>query len=254
MTAPGLDLTGRVAVVTGASRGIGRAVALALADAGADVAVAARSAADLDDTAAAVRKAGRRALAVRTDVARAADVEALMSRTVDEFGRLDVLVNNSGIGEPHRALDTTEEVWDRHLDVNAKGTFLCCQAAARHMLAQGSGKIINVTSIFALKGVPNYAAYSASKAAIVGLTRALAVEWAGDGLQVNAVAPGYLATDINAEARADPDRLANLVRSVPARRIAEPDEIGPLIVYLASSASDYMTGAILTFDGGWHAR
>jgi 2-deoxy-D-gluconate 3-dehydrogenase len=250
----GLDLTGRVAVVTGASRGIGRSVALALAEAGADVAVAARSAADLEDTAAAVRKTGRRALAVVTDVARAGDVEQLVTRTVGELGRLDVLVNNSGIGEPHRALDTTEDIWDRHLDINAKGTFLCCQAAARHMLAQGSGKIINVTSIFALKGVPNYAAYTASKAAVVGLTKALAVEWARGGLQVNAVAPGYLATDINAEARADPDRRARLVRSVPARRIAEPEEIGPLIVYLASPASDYMTGAVLAFDGGWHAR
>lgn len=249
-----MDLTGRVAVVTGASRGIGRAVALALAEAGADVAVAARTTADLDDTAAAVQATGRRALAVPTDVATTSDVGRLMARTVDTLGRIDILVNNSGIGEPHLALDTTEEVWDRHLDVNAKGTFLCCQAAARHMVTRGSGKIINVTSIFALKGVPNYAAYTASKAAVVGLTKSLAVEWARDGVQVNAVAPGYLATDINAEARADPDRLAHLVRSVPARRVAEPDEIGPLIVYLASSASDYMTGAVLTFDGGWHAR
>ena len=248
------DLTGRVAVVTGASRGIGRAVALALAEAGADVAVAARSTADLEDTAEAVRATGRRALVVPTDVVSAADVEQLMSRTIETLGRLDVLVNNSGIGEPHLALETTEEVWDRHLDINAKGTFLCCQAAARHMVTRGSGKIINVTSIFALKGVPNYAAYTASKAAVTGLTKALAVEWARDGVQVNAVAPGYLATDINAEAWADPDRLANLLRSVPARRMGEAHEIGPLIVYLASPASDYMTGAILTFDGGWHAR
>lgn len=249
-----LDLTGRVAVVTGASRGIGRAVAVALAEAGADVALAARHVADLEDTARLVRKTGRRALAVSTDVAVAGDVEQLMARTVAELGGLDVLVNNSGIGEPHLALDTTEEIWDRHLDVNAKGTFLCCQAAAHHMVSQGSGKIINVTSIFALKGVPNYAAYSASKAAVVGLTRALAVEWARDGLSVNAVAPGYLATDINAEARADPNRLARLVGSVPVGRVGEPEEIGPLIVYLASAASDYMTGAVLTFDGGWHAR
>ena len=249
-----LDLSGRVAVVTGASRGIGRAVAVALAKAGADVAVAARTASDLEGTAAGVRAAGRRALAVPTDVAVAADVARLMTETVAELGGLDVLVNNSGIGEPHGALDTTEEIWDRHLAVNAKGTFLCCQAAARHMLAQGSGKIVNVTSIFALKGVPNYAAYTASKAAVIGLTKALAVEWAAGGVQVNAVAPGYFATDINAEARADPERLARLVRSVPAGRIAEPDELGPLIVYLSSVASDYMTGAVLSCDGGWHVR
>ena len=249
-----LDLSGRVAVVTGASRGIGRAVAVALAEAGADVTVAARTASDLEDTAAAVRTAGRRALVLPTDVSVAADVARLMTGTVAELGRIDVLVNNSGIGEPYGALDTTEEIWDRHLAVNAKGAFLCCQAAARHMLARGSGKIVNVTSIFALKGVPNYAAYSASKAAVIGLTKALAVEWAAGGVQVNAVAPGYFATDINAEARADPERLARLVRSVPARRIAEPDELGPLVVYLASAASDYMTGAVLTCDGGWHVR
>ena len=249
-----IDLSGRVAIVTGASRGIGRAIAVALAGAGADVALGARTASDLDETAEAVRALGRQAIAVPTDVTVAADVERLVERTVAELGGLDVLINNSGIGEPHTALDTTEEVWDRHLDVNAKGTFLCCRAAARHMLARGAGKIVNVTSIFALKGVPNYAAYSASKAAVVGLTRALAIEWAPGGVQVNALAPGYVATDINAEARADPDRLAGLVRAVPARRIAEPDEIGPLVVYLASLASDYVTGAVLTFDGGWHAR
>jgi NAD(P)-dependent dehydrogenase (short-subunit alcohol dehydrogenase family) len=248
------DLTGRVAVVTGASRGIGRAVAVALAEAGADVCVAARTASDLEDTAAAVRAAGRRSLVVPTDVAVAADVDRLIARTVAELGGLDVLVNNSGIGEPCTALDTTDELWDRHLAVNATGTFLCCRAAAGHMLARGSGKIVNITSIFALKGVPNYAAYTASKAAVVGLTKALAVEWAAGGVQVNAVAPGYFATDINAEARADPERLARLVRSVPAGRIAEPDEVGPLIVYLASPASDYMTGAVLTCDGGWHVR
>jgi 2-deoxy-D-gluconate 3-dehydrogenase len=248
------DLTGRVAVVTGASRGIGRAVALALAGAGADVCVAARSAGDLEEVAEGIRAVGRRALVVPTDVSRADDVTRLMDRTADELGGLDVLVNNSGIGEPHRALETTDEIWDRHLDVNAKGTFLCCRAAAPHMLRRGTGKIVNVSSIFALKGVPNYAAYSASKAAVIGLTRALAVEWARSGIRVNAVAPGYLATDINAEARADPDRLAGLVRSVPIGRMGEPDEIGPLIVFLAAPASDYMTGAVLAFDGGWHAR
>jgi 2-deoxy-D-gluconate 3-dehydrogenase len=249
-----LDLAGRVAVVTGAGRGIGRAVAIALAEAGADVALAGRTASDLDDTAAQVRKAGRRALVVPTDVALAADVARLMDAAVAELGAVDVLVNNAGIGEPCGALDTTTEIWERHLAVNATGTFLCCQAAARHMLARGSGKIVNVTSVFALKGVPNYAAYSASKAAVVGLTKALAVEWAAGGVQVNAVAPGYFATEINAEARADPDRLARLVRAVPAGRIGEPEELGPLIVYLASPASDYMTGAVLSCDGGWHAR
>ena len=249
-----LSLTGRVAVVTGASRGIGRAVALALAGAGADVCVAARTAADLDEVAEGIRAAGRRALVVPPDVSSAGDVAKLMDRTADELGGIDVLVNNSGIGEPHRALETTEEIWDRHLDVNAKGTFLCCRAAAPHMVRRGTGTIVNVSSIFALKGVPNYAAYSASKAAVIGLTRALAVEWARSGIRVNAVAPGYLATDINAEARADPERLAGLVRSVPLGRMGEPDEIGPLIVFLVSPASDYMTGAVLAFDGGWHAR
>ena len=145
MTGVTLDLSGRVAVVTGASRGIGRAVAVALAGAGADVAVAARTAPDLEDTAAAVRATGRRAVVIPTDVSVAADVARLMTGTVAELGRIDVLVNNSGIGEPYGALDTTEEVWDRHLAVNATGTFLCCQAAARHM-AHG-GRIITESEL-----------------------------------------------------------------------------------------------------------
>jgi 2-deoxy-D-gluconate 3-dehydrogenase len=249
-----LDLTGRVAVVTGASRGIGRAAAIALAEAGADVTLAARTVADLEDTADAVKAAGTRALVVPTDVSSPEALEQLVARTVEHFGRLDVMVNNSGIGVAHRALETTEELWDRHLDVNAKGTFFGCQAAGRYMSTHGGGKIVNVSSIFALKGVNNHAPYSASKAAVIGLTKALAVEWARYNIQVNAVAPGYLATDINAEARADPARLAALERSVPAHRVAEPDEIGPLFVYLASPASDYMTGSVLNFDGGWHVR
>jgi NAD(P)-dependent dehydrogenase (short-subunit alcohol dehydrogenase family) len=247
-------LDGRVAVVTGASRGIGRSIALALAGAGADVALASRDVARLDEVAAQIRAAGRRALTAPTDVTDRGQVDTLIARTVDELGGLDVVVNNSGVVSSLPLLEVTDEEWDRVLDTNLRGVFLVTRAAGRHLVQQGSGKVVNIASNFAFKGVAGHAAYCASKAGVVAFTRAMAVEWARYGVQVNALAPGYFETDLNADVRADPDAAARIVRSVPARRMGRADELGPWVVLLASSASDYMTGETVTIDGGLTAR
>ena len=247
-------LAGRVAVVTGGGRGLGRAFALALAEAGADVALAARSTEDIERVAAEVEARGRRALAVPTDVAEIADVERLVERVLGEMGDLDILVNNSGVIHSAPLLETPPEEWDRVVATNLRGCFLCMHAAGRHFTDRQAGKVINVASNFAFVGVPNFSSYCASKAAVVNLTRAAAIEWASFGVQVNALAPGYVETDMNAAARSDEEINAKLLRQSPARRMARPEELGPLVVYLASSASDFMTGETLVFDGGQVAK
>jgi NAD(P)-dependent dehydrogenase (short-subunit alcohol dehydrogenase family) len=246
-------LTGRVAVVTGASRGLGRAIAIALAEAGASVALAARSKPDLEETAAQVETHGVRALVAPTDVSHYAAVEALMGETVAALGRLDVVVNNSGIGTVVPMAEATPEDWARTVAVNLTGVFNGCRAAAPYLLAQRSGKVINISSVLAVAGLPGYVLYAATKGGIISLTRALGVEWARHNVQVNAIAPGWFVTDMNAGAFADPDIRERLLRPVPARRTGRPDEVGPLAVYLASGASDFMTGQTIFLDGGHSA-
>jgi 2-deoxy-D-gluconate 3-dehydrogenase len=239
-----------VAVVTGASRGLGRAIALALAEAGADVALAARSKADLEDTARLVEGHGRRALVAPTDVTQYTEVESLMQQTIRALGRLDVVVNNSGIAGVKPLAEATPEDWRAIVDVNLGGVFNGCRAAAPHLTAQGSGKVINLASVLGAVGLPGYTMYAATKGGVMALTRALAVEWARYNVQVNAIAPGWFVTDMNAVAFADPRVNERLLRDVPARRTGRLEEIGPLAVYLASSASDFMTGQTLFLDGG----
>ena len=248
-----MRLDGRVAIVTGASRGLGRAMAVALAEAGADVALAARSQPDLEETARLVAATGRRALAVVTDVTTYAQVEALVERTVTELGGLHVVVNNSGIARVAPLAQMSPEDFRAVLEVNLIGAFNGCRAAAAHLIAQKSGKIVNVASMLAHVGLPGYSVYSASKSGITGFTRALAVEWARHSIQVNAIAPGWFVTDMNADAFGDPRVRERLLRDVPARRTGRLDEIGPLVVYLASAASDFMTGQTLFLDGGHSA-
>jgi NAD(P)-dependent dehydrogenase (short-subunit alcohol dehydrogenase family) len=247
-----VSLAGKVAVVTGASRGLGRAMALALAEAGADVALAARSKPDLEDTAHRVQATGRRALVVPTDVTSYPAVEALMQTALSTLGRLDVVVNNSGVARVKPLIEWTPEEWRALLDVNLGGVFNGCRAAAPHLIAQRSGKVINVSSMLAAVGLPGYTIYSATKNAIVGFTRTLGVEWARHNIQVNAIAPGWFETDMSAPAfEGGNDKLADrLLRDIPARRRGRPEEIGPLAVYLASAASDFMTGQTLFLDGG----
>lgn len=246
-----VDLRGRVVLVTGASRGLGQSLALAFADAGADVVLAARSVAALEAVADEVRARGRRALAIPTDVTVTAEVDALVERAVQELGAVDVLVNNSGVVDAVKLVDTTDERWDRIFDTNLRGTFLCTRAVGRFLIDRGSGgKVINIASNFGLMGLPQFTAYCASKAAVIHFTRALALEWAAAGVQVNAIAPGYFATDINAELRSDPEQFNKVLRRIPARRMGNPEEIAPLALYLASPASDFITGQTIVIDGG----
>ncbi len=247
------QLAGKAAVVTGASRGLGRAIAVALAEAGADVALAARSKHDLEETARLVERAGRRAVVVPVDVASYAEVEALMGRTVRELGRLDVLVNNAGVARVAPLAEMTSEDWRFMLDVNLTGVFNGCRAAAPHLIAQKSGKVINVASVLGQVGLPGYTIYGATKGGVIALTRALGVEWARHGVQVNAIAPGWFATDMTDPAFSDARINERLTRDIPMRRIGRPEEIGPLAVYLASAASSFMTGQTIFLDGGHSA-
>ncbi len=247
-------LVGKTAIVTGAGRGIGRALALALAREGADVALGARSADQLESVAHEVESLGRRALVVPTDIIDSAAVRRLVDRTLEGLGRLDILVNNSGTIDSSPLLDQDPADWDRVFDTNVRGTYLATREAGRHLVAQGSGKVVNVASNFAFKGVPGHAAYCASKAAVVSFTRTMAVEWARHGVQVNALAPGYFATDLTASLRADQEAESAVLRSVPARRMGEPDELASWLVLMAGPASDFMTGETVVIDGGQTAR
>ena len=247
MTRP---LSGKVAVVTGASRGLGRSIAVALAEAGADVAVAARAKADLEETAHQAGRHGGRALALVTDVASYAEVERLMSQTVSALGRLDVVVNNAGIARVAPLAEASLDDWRAILDVNLSGVFYGCRAAGPHLIRQQSGKVINLASVLAAVALPGYTMYSATKGAVISLTRTLAVEWARHNIQVNAIAPGWFVTEMNEAAFADPRTHERLTRDIPARRTGRLEEIGPLAVYLASSGSDFMTGQTIFLDGG----
>jgi 2-deoxy-D-gluconate 3-dehydrogenase len=248
------SLEGKVALVTGAGRGLGRAMALALAEAGADVALAARSKDQLEAVAAEIQSLGREAVSVPTDVTDAAAVQDLVDTTLSRLGGLHVVVNNSGVISSTPLLEQDPDDWQRVMDTNVRGTYLVTRAAGAHLVAQQTGKVINVASNFAFKGVPHHAAYCASKAAIVSFTRSMAVEWARHGIQVNALAPGYFATDMNAELRSDPDALSAVLRSVPARRMGDAHELSAWLVLLAGSASDFMTGETIVVDGGQTAR
>ena len=248
-----LRLDGRAAIVTGASRGLGRAMALALAGAGADVALAARAIPELEETARAIEKLGRRALVVPTDVTVYSQVETLVESAAVALGRLDIVVNNSGIATVMPAAEMPPEDFRRTVEVNLVGVFNGCRAAAGRLIAQKSGKIINVASVVGALGMPGYAAYSASKGGVIALTRTLAVEWARHNIQVNAMAPGWFVTDMNSRAFDDPKLRERLLRDVPARRTGRIEEIGPLVVYLASPASDFMTGQTVFLDGGHSA-
>lgn len=215
--------------------------------------MAARSKDDLEATAREVERLGRRALAVPTDVSRYPAVEALVEATVRELGALDILVNNSGVARVRPLAEATPEDWSAVLDVNLTGVFNGCRAAAPHMIARGAGKVINLASVLGAVGLPGYSIYAASKGGVMAFTRALGVEWARHNIQVNAIAPGWFVTDMNEAAFADPRTRERLTRDIPARRTGRIDEIGPLAVYLASPASDFMTGQTVFLDGGHSA-
>jgi len=242
-----LQLAGRVAVVTGASRGLGRSIAAAFVAEGMSVVAAARSSADLATLEA---KDPDRVVAVTCDMSDRAAVAGLVDAALDRFGRLDVVVNNAGIAPAGAFADMPVDRWDEVFAVNLFAPVVLTQAAGVHLLAQGSGKVINVASTSGLRGKPTLAAYSSSKGAMLRFTEAVAGEWARKGVQVNAIAPGAFATDAQAAVLESPTVLERRLRKIPTGRMGEVDEIGPLACYLASPASDFVTGAVYVIDGG----
>jgi len=248
-------LDGKVALVTGSSRGLGRAIAEALATAGASVSVSARqpdgARKAADEIAAST---GQKTLGVSADVAVAAAVEAMVARVLDAFGRIDILVNNAGINIRGPIEQLGESDWDSVLDTNLKGPWLCCRAVASPMKRQKWGRVINVSSMLGEISLPGRSPYASSKGGLTLLTKTLALEWAKDGINVNALCPGPFATEINTPLLNDPAARAQMEANVPLGRWGDPIELGPAAVFLASEASSFMTGATLFVDGGYTAR
>jgi 2-deoxy-D-gluconate 3-dehydrogenase len=247
-------LDGKVALVTGAGRGLGQAMAVGLAEAGADV--AGLDIIPLEETQAQVQALGRRFLPVTFNLrdAKVAELNEMVGQVVQELGRLDILVNNAGIIRRAPALEFSEAYWDDVIQINLKALFFLSQAAGNVMVQQGNGKIINVASMLSFQGGILVPSYTAAKSGVAGLTHALANEWAGKGINVNAIAPGYMATDNTAPLRADEQRSQSILERIPAGRWGDPADLKGLVVYLGSAASDYMHGSVVPIDGGWLSR
>jgi 2-deoxy-D-gluconate 3-dehydrogenase len=247
-------LDGRVALVTGASRGLGGAMASALAAAGADIALHARTEPASATAAAIASSSGRRTALLTGDLADPDTAERIVRETLSAFGRLDVLVNNAGIIRRRAASEHTDEDWDAVIAVNLSSAFRLCRAAGRHMLERGSGKIVNIASMLSFQGGVTVPGYAASKGGLVQLTKALANEWAAGGINVNAIAPGYMETDNTSALRADEARCREITARIPAGRWGTPQDLAGAVVFLSSRASDYVHGHVLAVDGGWLAR
>jgi 2-dehydro-3-deoxy-D-gluconate 5-dehydrogenase len=246
------SLEGKTVAVTGANTGLGQAVACALAAAGADVVLVGRS--DPSDTIAAIEKLGRKALAIEADLSTIKGHVRIAAKAEAWRGQVDILVNNAGIIRRGDAIDFTEADWDAVMDTNLKSVFFLSQAFARPMLARGAGKIVNIASLLSFQGGIRIPSYTASKSGLAGLTRLLACEWAGKGVNVNAIAPGYFITNNTAALRADPERSAAILTRIPAGQWGNPADLGGAAVFLTSPASDYVHGVVLPVDGGWLAR
>jgi NAD(P)-dependent dehydrogenase (short-subunit alcohol dehydrogenase family) len=252
---PRFDVTGQVALVTGAARGLGRAVSLALAHAGADVALGLRDVTSDAGVVAEIEAMGRRAMPLQCDVSDVGQVRAAVDDVVERFGRLDILVNNAGAAPENPAERVVEEDFDQTLAVNLKGTFFACQAAGRVMIGQGGGRIVNMGSQAGAVALPGESVYCMTKAAIAHLTRCLAVEWGQHGINVNCVAPTFIRTPGTEEALADADFEADVVERIAAlHRIGEPMDVAGAVLYLCSPAAALVTGHTLMVDGGWTAR
>ena len=254
MTLKGFDLGGKVAVVTGATRGIGLAVASGLVQAGAAVVVVSRNQEDCNRVAADLGAAGGTACGISADVSNREDVRKLVAEVLARWGQIDVLVNNAGTAVTKPAEDLTDDDWDRVLNVNLRGPFICSQEVGRHMISRRQGKIINMGSVLGFVAERQVLPYCVSKGGLLQLTRALALEWARYNIQVNALCPGYIETDLNREQLADERVRARILRKIPARRLGTVDDLVGAAVFLASPASDYMTGQCLIVDGGWLAE
>jgi 2-deoxy-D-gluconate 3-dehydrogenase len=246
-------LDGRVALVTGASAGLGQAIAIALAEAGADVACHGNSRSP-EATCTDVSRTGRTALPVVGDLAKVETPRELIDATLNKFGRLDVLVNNAGTIRRAPAVDYSEEDWATVIQVNLSAVFRLSQLAGRQMISQGKGKIVNIASLLSFQGGITVPAYAASKGGVAQLTKALSNEWAGKGINVNAIAPGYMRTDNTKALQADETRNRQILERIPAGRWGEPSDLAGAAVFLASPASDYVSGEVLVIDGGWMGR
>ncbi len=250
------DLKGKVAIVTGARRGMGKVHALKLAQEGVKVVVSDISEEDCQKVVDEIGKTGEEGLAVKCDVSKKKEVDELVKKTIEKFGKIDILVNNAGIAQFKPFLEITEEEWNRTLDINLRGYFLCAQAAAKEMTKQKSGVIVNIASVAMGQqgvGFPNLVHYCASKGGIVGMTEAMALELAPLGIRVNVVAPGMIETPMIDPIKQDPKAMEGLMARVPLKRVGKPEEVSNLVLFLASDTSSYMTGAAVVIDGGWLA-
>ena len=267
------NIEGKVAIVTGAGQGIGKAIALTLAEAGVDITVLARTKGKIEQTAEEVRQLGQKALAIPTDVAQEAQVQRAVEQTLSEFGKIDILVNNAGGASDGLIafvpgtkppswqwagdawdMQLTSEEWHKRIDINLTSVFLFAQAVGPHMIKRKKGKVINIASIYATMGVPYNAAYCTSKGGLVAFTQCLAAEWAPFNICVNAIAPGYIKTELTAPLWQDPKLRRETLRVIPKKRLGEPREVALLAIYLAAEASDFMTGQTIYIDGGQIAR
>ncbi len=253
MTLPSFNLAGKVALVTGCNTGLGQAMAIALAEAGADVVGINRSAPTEAEKA--IQALGRKFFDLRADVGQTDKLAGLVHQAVQLAGRIDILVNNAGIIRRQDAIDFTEKDWDEVMDVNLKSVFFLSQAVARQLIAQGQGgKIINIASMLSFQGGIRVPSYTSSKSGVLGLTRLMANEWAKHGINVNAIAPGYMDTNNTEAIRADAQRNAEILGRIPAGRWGLPEDMAGPVVFLASQASNYLQGHTMAVDGGWLAR
>lgn len=250
----GSGLQGKTVVITGASKGIGYGLAKIIAHEGAQVAVAARSMDALQGLAKEIRETGGICESFSLDLRSVDSINSCFDKITERFGEIDVLVNNAGMGNPIPAEKITEEDWDWMMDLNLKGTFFCCQAAAKSMLKRGKGRIINMSSQASVVAIPHESIYCASKGAVNMLTKTLAIEWSPRGITVNAVGPTFVRTPGTAERLDDPDFLAGVLANIPRGRVATIEDVASAVLYLASDSADMVTGTLLLVDGGWTAQ
>jgi 2-dehydro-3-deoxy-D-gluconate 5-dehydrogenase len=246
-------LDGKVAMVTGGNRGLGKAIVYGLAQAGADIAIIQRSNRE-SEVVNQVRELGKKCEVFFYDLSNMNNIPKIVKEVKNKFGRIDILVNNAGVQRRAPAIDFSETDWDYVMQVNAKSVFFLCQAVGREMLEQGKGKIINIASLLSFQGGYTVPAYAASKGAVAQFTKSLSNEWASRGINVNAVAPGYIATEMNTALMEDEVRNEQILQRIPAGRWGKPEDIVGAVIFLASAASDYVNGEIITVDGGWMGR
>jgi NAD(P)-dependent dehydrogenase (short-subunit alcohol dehydrogenase family) len=244
-------LTNKVAIVTGSSRGIGKAIALGFAKAGADVVVLSRHFSEVEVTAKEIEQLGRKSLPLQVDVSKKEDVGRMVEKSMEKFGKIDILVNNAGTNISKKAENYTEEEWDYIISVNLKGVFLCSQAVGKVMIKQKSGKIINIASIMGKTARVGLAPYAATKGAVIGLTQALAVDWARHNIHVNAIGPGWVNTALSAPIRQNEKLYQDRINNILFKRFGEPEEMVGIALFLASESSSYVTGQTFFIDGGW---